>query len=1372
MARRSDDLFTTIRTEGGLLPPDLLARLVASDSRLEGLTPEAYHLVGGERLNEAVNRSWTRLLSAWADFRARLNERPKTDPATGLVRDRWLLPLFAELGYGRLQPVQGGVTVGEKKFALSHLWQRTPIHLVGARVDLDHRTAGVAGAARTSPHGLVQELLNASDEYLWGFVSNGMRLRILRDSASLTRQAYVELDLEAMFDGEVYSDFVVLWLLAHQSRVELRDEPAALAVGGGKSGDGDGEDGDGETAEAVRPAAPSPADCWLERWSRLAQEQGTRALDALRDGVEQAIAILGRGFLEERRNDALRDALREGTLSKHELYRQLLRLVYRLLFLFVAEDRDLLLVPTAPPEAKERYRRWYSTARLRRLAGSRRGGPHPDLYETLRLVMAKLESDEGCPELALPALGSFLWSPRAIPALADATLANRALLDALRALAFDTRDGALRPVDFRNLGAEELGSVYESLLELEPKIDLGARTFELAAVSGSERKTTGSYYTPSSLIQSLLETALDPVLAEAAAKDDPEQAILALKVVDPACGSGHFLIAAAHRIAHRLARARTGDEEPSPEATRTALRDVIGRCIYGVDANPMAVELCKVSLWMEALEPGKPLSFLDHRIVTGNSLLGTTPALLAAGIPDDAFKPIEGDDKKVVSALRKQNRAEREGQTAMLIDLAAEARPEYGDLAARVASLDAIADDSLDGIRRKEEVYRALAGSEEYRRAKLVADAWCAAFVWRRVPGGIEAVTQEVLERLRRDPARVPAAIRDEIERLARRYGFFHWHLPFPDVFRLPADGAEPESEAMGWSGGFDVVLGNPPWERIKIQEKEWFAARAPEIAAAPNAAARRKMIEKLREDDPALHEAFREDSRVAEGESHLVRASGAFPLCGRGDVNTYTIFAERMRSILSPAGRVGCIVPSGIATDDTTKFFFQDLMESRSLASLYDFENREKLFPEVDSRVKFCLLTLSGVARPVQEGAEFVFFALRTTDLRDAERRFTLSAEDVALLNPNTRTCPVFRSRRDAEITKAIYHRVPVLVREGPPEENPWGVRFARLFDMSNDSGLFRTREQLEGDGWRLDGNVFRKDGAAYLPLYEAKMVHHFDHRFGDYADQPPGAQSTALPEVPVERLQDPDYVVQPRYWVPEREVEERLADKWPHGWLLGWRDICRNTDLRTVIAGVIPRVGCGDKFLLMFPALGSAAALLACLDSIAFDYIARQKVGGTSLKYFTMKQLVVPPPATFDQMTPWARGASLAGWLEPRVLELTYTAHDLASFARDCGYDGPPFRWDDERRFHLRCELDAAFFHLYGIARDDVDYILETFPIVKRKDVKRHGEYRTKHTILRIYDAMQEAIATGNPYRSELDPPVLDDARRRDPAPERAPA
>jgi hypothetical protein len=311
-------------------------------------------------------------------------------------------------------------------------------------------------------------------------------------------------------------------------------------------------------------------------------------------------------------------------------------------------------------------------------------------------------------------------------------------------------------------------------------------------------------------------------------------------------------------------------------------------------------------------------------------------------------------------------------------------------------------------------------------------------------------------------------------------------------------------------------------------------------------------------------------------------------------------------------------------------------------------------------------------------------------------------------------------------------------------------------------------------------------------LPLYEAKMVHQFDHRFGDYRDQPPDSKDTRLPEVPLERLVDPNYQVLPRYWVPAEEVEARLAAKgWDRGWLLGWRDIARSTDERTVIAAVIPRVGVGNKVPLIVARHPSPhhVLLTAVLCSLPLDYAARQKVGGTTLNFFIFEQLPVLPPAVFDRPCPWIsyhspimgqtqevaaglteqphRVASTIGdWIRPRVLELTYTAWDLAPFARDLGYNGPPFRYDPERRFQLRCELDAAFFILYlgtpdewereatpelkdlfPTPRDAVAYILDQFPIVRRKDEERYGCYRTKDTILEIYDKMLQAMAQNAP-------------------------
>jgi hypothetical protein len=1332
MSRRTSNPFPSVRTEGGLLPAETLQRIAAGEAAaanrnaLSALTPASYHLAPGERLNEAISRSWSRLVAAWASFRAAREKLPETDAGTTLTRERWLLPLFAELGYGRL-PTTKPIPAGGRDYPVSHLWQKTPVHLVSFRVDLDRKTPGAVGASRSSPHSLVQELLNRSDDLLWGMASNGLVLRLLRDNASLSRQAYVEFDLAAMMDGELYSDFTLLWLLLHVSRVEAEKPEASV----------------------------------LEAWTKAAREEGLRALDTLRDGVEKALEVLGRGFLEEPANRALRERLAAGTLSAQDYYRQLLRLVYRLLFLLVAEDRDLLFAPGAPPLARERYLRYYGLSRLRSLAASRRGSRHGDLWAGLSLVMKKLGSDAGCPDLALPALGGFLFSEEAMPDLASASLGNAALLEAVRKVALTLRDGWLRPVDFRNLGAEELGSVYESLLELHPAIhEEGRGSFELRSAAGSERKTTGSYYTPTSLIECLLDSALDPVLDEAAKAADPEKALLALKVCDPACGSGHFLIAAAHRLARRLASVRTGEDEPDPSATRTALRDVIGRCLYGVDLNPMAAELCRVALWIESLEPGKPLSFLDHHVQVGNSLLGTTPALLASGIPDEAFTPIEGDEKPACSAWKKRNKAER-AQMGL-----AEAAPEPWEavrhLAAERAGLDATPDASPDGVRAKEERWQRLLASDDYTRSRLLADTWCAAFVWRKTsdPNAPPPVTEETFRRLAASPANVPEAVRHEIVRLREQYQFFHWHLAFPEVFRVPGKGEKPESEALGWSGGFDVVLGNPPWERVKLQEQEFFAARSPEIAGAPNAAARTRLIKALETTNPPLLADFREARREAEGASQLLRESGRFPLCGRGDVNTYTVFAELDRSLIAPRGRSGIIVPSGIATDDTTKHFFSDLVETGSLVSLFDFRNHDALFYDVGHRrFKFCLMTVAGSAAHLG-AAEFAFFIEDPAELTSAESRYPLTREDLRLLNPNTGTCPTFRSRRDAEITKAIYRRVPVLIDETKGEEgNPWGVSFLRLFDMSNDSGLFHTRPQLEANDWKLNGNVFARGADRYLPLYEAKMVHHFDHRFGDYEMKEEGSENTALPEVPVERLQDSAYAPIARYWVPAAEVETRLEGRWARGWLLGWRDVTNATNERTVIASVIPRVGVNHKFLLAVPEEKEAAiALLPNLTAFAFDYVARQKTGGTSLGYFVFKQLPVVGPPSYRGQAPWQRDMALANWIAERTLELTYTAQDLRAYAEDLGYTGPPFRWDEARRLRLRCELDAAFFHLYGIPRADVDYIMDTFPIVRRNDEQKYGDYRTKDLILEIYDELQRAIDTGKPFVSRLDPPPGD--------------
>ncbi|WP_307845885.1 Eco57I restriction-modification methylase domain-containing protein [Saccharomonospora sp. NB11] len=1220
-----------------------------------------------------------------------------------------------------------------------------PVHLAAWHHSLDRRPGG---AGTVPPQSLVQECLNRTENHLWGVVTNGRQLRLLRDSSALATASYVEFDLEAIFDGELFSEFVLLYRLLHVSRFAVAD-------------------------------GASPATCWLERWRLDAITSGTRALDQLRESVRQAITTLGTGFLRHPDNTRLRE-----NVDVQALHAALLRLVYRLLFVFVAEDRKALHPQDADELAKQRYAKYFSTARLRAHARRRRGTAHDDLYRALRIVLDALGDEHGRPELALPGLGGIFDDTDADAPLRGLSLSNEYLLAAVRHLAQirDVGSRRVRPVDYQHLGAEELGSIYESLLELVPKHSAVDREFELKELAGNDRKTTGSYYTPASLIECLLDSTLDPVIddavkrgeqaASAAGQADATGAItrelLSLTVCDPACGSGHFLVAAARRIAKRVAAVRERNPEPTVDAVRHALHEVIAHCIYGVDLNPMAVELTKVSLWLEALEPGKPLSFLDAHVKCGNALLGATPKLLRKGIPDEAFKPIEGDDKKFAKALEKQNKAERVGQHS-LFDLASEAKVANTAFATGVRRITEARADVLADVRRQESAYREFAESPEYRQALHVADAWCAAFLWRKTPDAPLAVTEEVFRNLQDpDADAAPQSTHDEITRLREAYKFFHWHLEFPDVFTVPDNGAD-VAEDSGWSGGFSCVLGNPPWEQVQLDAREFFASKRADIAEAPNMTARNRMIKKLEAEDPGLFAEFVAEQRKNDGFKHFVHAAGRYPLTSYGRLNTYSLFAEHVRNIMDDHGRSGQIVPSGIATDSFNQYFFKDLVKRESLAALYDFENAVPLFPGVHRSFKFCILSLVG--RAVREpAARFAFFLHDPAELDEADKAFALTPEEITLLNPNTGTCPVFRSRRDAEITLGIYRRVPVLVKEpdecGQGGSNPWGVRFQLMFMMNTDSDKFRTREDLEADGWTLSGNVFTKGAQRMLPLYEAKMLHHYDHRWATYDEK------GDVHDLTLEEKQDPSAVAFPRYWVSEADVPTdrfdkngnriyeagvatRLANKdWEHDWLLGWRDICRASDERTMINSLMPRTAVGHPFPNMYIAQPHLVPFLAAqLSSLAFDYVTRQKIGGTHLTYGYVMQLPVLPPSQAKVHLPLCA---------PRVLELTYTAYDMEPFARDLGDTGSPFRWDEERRAVIRAELDALFFHLYGISREGADYILDTFPIVKRKDEAKYGTYRTKDLILAEYDRMAEAgvsldnpLVDGENYTSTLTPP-----------------
>jgi len=1302
--------FEAISIEGGLLSPDWLARVAQLQAANQ--TDTDYAVPKGLNLRDEIGRYWRMAQAHWKDFAA--GQAAGADAR--LLAERFVVALLRDsFGFASLAAVPA-IQIADRSFPIgfSAQGQRVPVIIAPAGRGLEAPLPEFGdGGRRRTAFGLSQEYLNEVDEALWGLVSDGNTLRILRDNASLTRPAWIEADLARIFTEERYADFAALWLLVHDSRFGKPGQPAT--------------------------------DCALETWRAAGREEGTRAREDLRRGVEDALLALGQGFVAHPENAALRAALADGSLATKDYFNQLLRLVYRLIFLLTVEERGLLHPDGADDKAKTLYAEGYGMKRLRERAVKRSAHDRfPDLWEAQKIVFRGLAAGE--PRLALPALAG-IFAKTQCPALDSARLENHAFLLAVFRLSWLREESGLARVNWRDMGPEELGSVYESLLELVPQIS-GGRNFAFAAggeTKGNARKTTGSYYTPDSLVQVLLDSALEPVVEStiAAHPEKPVEALLELSVVDPACGSGHFLLAAARRLAAHVARLQAAGT-PSAGQYRHALRQVVGRCIYGVDLNPMAVELCRVSLWMETVEPGRPLSFLDSHIQRGNALLGTTPELMKNGVPDAAWDPIEGDDKKTASALKKRNKKAAEGQRGLDSLWSKPGEDESAKVAAAVAEVDATPDADVQSLAAKGQRWQQLLLSDSYCHQRLVADAWCAAFVWPKQPGPLAdaAPTNEIWRQFR-DGQGAPALTLKTTSELAAQYCFLHWHLAFPQVFAR---------------GGFDVVLGNPPWERVKLQEQEFFASRSDEIAGAPNSAARKKLIAALPQTNPSLWSDWCAASREAEGQSHLVRDSGRYPLCGKGDVNTYALFAEHNRALLGARGRAGFIVPTGIATDDTTKEYFGSLTSRRHLAAFYGFENEGKLFKGIDHRVNFCLLVLSRIE--IQAPA-FSAFVRDPQLLKDPRRAYQLTADDISLLNPNTRTCPVFKTRRDADLNLALYRRAGVFWRESDPADNPWGMQFMSMFHMANDSVLFRTRSELESRGNRLVANRMHGPAGTYLPLIESKMVYHFNHRFGDFALLDAGEREHILPQVPDEKLASASHFTCPRYWVIDSEVGARVQGAWKRSWFLGWRRVTdARSSVRTFVACVVPWAALGDSFFLALPAQEPplVGALLANLSSFIFDYATRQKLSGVNLNFFVVRQLPVLAPGTYASFAMWARDTILRDWMLSRVLELTYTAWDLEPFARDVGYDGPPLHWDPDRRFLLRAELDAAFFHLYYISRDDTDYILDTFPIVRKNDEKAHGEYRTKRVILEIYDAMAKASRTGRPYQTRLDPPPAD--------------
>ncbi|MBZ0095534.1 MAG: hypothetical protein K8H75_09240 [Sulfuricella sp.] len=763
--------YPSIRIEGAIFSPDILERLEESP----GQRPADFNLDTGTKVKDEIARAWADAQDYWRIFQRKLDSLKPDSPATTETRQQWIVPLLGLLGY-QLEYQAKGVELNGKNYTISHRAinrGNTPVHVVGYRetAGLDRKPERThIGAPRMSAHGLVQEYLNLHDE-LYGLVTNGRLLRLLRDSSRLIKLTYLEFDLDRIFTDGLFADFALLYRLLHVTRLPLSNDAAAESL--------------------------------IERYHQDSLDSGARIRDGLSKAVEQAIRDFANGFVTHRDNEALRQSIRDGKLSPETYYQHLLRLIYRLLFLLVIEERDLIFPATASRQQRDIFRRYYSVERLRvlsekrHLADKRFHDHWLGLLATFRLFEAHGPGEK----LGLAPLAGDLFSPAAIGPLAQCKLGNDVLLGCLRSLGLYQHpdNGQTIRVNYAALNVEEFGSVYEGLLEFQPVFIATGERVEFDFAQGDQRAATGSHYTPDDLVQPLIKHSLDYLIADALKKPDPAKALLDLRVADISCGSGHILLAAARRIATELAVVRTGEEQPSPGAFRAAIRDVIRECIYGVDLNPLAVELCKVALWLEAHTPGEPLNFLDHHIKCGNAIVGFARREEAErGVPDEAFKTLPDDDKDTAALLRKRNKKEREEHAAGQLPLSASLQKQLDDILRGWNELNRLPEHTPDEIEAKKARYLAVTQSQDSWLLHQIASIPIAQFYLPKAADNLQKfVTDAAYRRYWKGEASPQGQATAEAWAMADRKRFFHWFLEFPEIMQR---------------GGFDCILGNPPY--------------------------------------------------------------------------------------------------------------------------------------------------------------------------------------------------------------------------------------------------------------------------------------------------------------------------------------------------------------------------------------------------------------------------------------------------------------------------------------------------------------------------------------------------------------------------------
>lgn len=1375
--------YTSIHIYGHLLSDDILHN-IERDNTYEGNREQDFAM--DIPVSAAIDYVWSSLRNDWSFYKERANnERLVNKDPYGTRRARDLMErLLQSLGY-TLDRQATNIEVAGTGYDITYTCQqlgKMPFIVIGEGIhadgsidtldkcSLDYRAKG--GMRKKSAHATMLEYLNAT-ENVYGIISNGQILRLIRNSGQLVKLTYIEFDLRRMLEEDKYTEFCLMFRLLHASRFHANgDEP-----------------------------------CVMERWFNMSIESGNRIRNGLSLAVQKTMETIGNAVLtsEGKGNEDLRKAFTEGTMDATKLNKELIHFIYRLLFLFIIEERGLVYqIPDSPdaPDYKQLcewqdiYKKFYATSRLRHLSelAYLKQRQYFDLWQGLMDTFHLFEPDTFGERLGIKPLGGVLFGRETLHWLKQCQVSNHDVLTAFSALNEFTDERQQRvKINYSSLDVEEFGSVYEGILEMRPFVQPGvsAADWQFGFVGGLDRQSTSSYYTRPDLVQNLIKTTLEPVIKEKishlSTTEEKVKALLNMKVCDAASGSGHIVLAMARTIAWYICTLRTGEDNPASLDYRQALREVISRCVYAVDYNPDAVELCKVVLWIEGYCAGKPLSFLDHHIRCGNSVLGVSALqMLIDGVPD---KALTAEDKDTLKALKKMNQeaikaVNGDSGNEQLLGL----ENSFGvenmtaaqiGLADKIRFINHLPEDTLEEEIIKQERWKELMDSARVDCLRRACDIYTYAFYntvkheeiikekedvngkWQLEPEVpytktvIRALQEidamECLEKGKPLPTyylQLSADFKTEVKRMADEQRFFHWCVEFPEVFAS--------------NKGFDVMCGNPPWDKLQMEEEKWFAGKNNDIVKAANQADRKKKISQLEAEDPILYQEFQKACNAIASQSNFVKNSGRFPFTAVGKLELSSLFAELCLSFTKEAW--GLVLPTGIAVNDSNKHFFSKLIDENRLISLYDFENREKLF-DIDSRFKFCLIT-AGKAQAEPRTVSGGFYLTRIDHLLDPRRIYTLRTDDFARFNPNTKLCPIFRTAKDANLTAKIYRNAPILIND-ETNENPWGIRFMMMFNMASASSLFYTRKQLDDMGGELHGNSYNVGNEIYVPLYEGKMFWHYNHHYAEFPNEyevqkrPSSINSTLIGT-----LADSNSSITPWYWVKKSLVDERLTDKdrngnvrwqWKHSYYIAFRDVTNATNERTCVATLMPSgVAAGHKAPLVFTSrsLIPSACFAAMLSSLVFDYVARQKVGGSSMALFIMKQ---QPVLTSDQIP------SATQWkIVKRVAELCYFNHDMDDWASELWEKmneeqraelpqlgaQQPWIYNPERKAILQAELDAIFAHLYGLNTEDLRYILdpedvcgkgcinETFRVLKDNEIRQYGEYRTKRLVLEAWN------------------------------------